>query len=227
MGILLASCAYGAYVVFTYRIVWRIVLLCGPSPRRERNAVLRGQTALALAKSMGDIFLLSRLFRTNPRLWIGEWIFHLSFLLVILRHLRYIVNPVPEWVFALQPVGICAGYVLPFSFLYILSVKLALEKKKYLSSFNFFFLGLLLIISFTGLLMRIIVRPDIVRIKDFMIGIFTFAPGISPEGCLFGLHFIVAFVFLVCLPTHIFAAPFSVLNARQRDAGLKSLLHGG
>jgi hypothetical protein len=74
--------------------------------------------------------------------------------------------------------------------------------------------------------MRIIVRPDIVRIKDFMIGIFTFAPGVSPEGGLFGLHFIAAFVFLVCLPTHIFAAPFSVVNARQRDAGLKSLMHG-
>lgn len=226
MGILLATCAYGAYAVFTYRIAWRILLLCRPSLQRDRNGVSRGQTTLSLAKSIGDILLLSRLFRTNPRLWIGEWIFHFSFLLVVLRHLRYIVNPVPEWVVALQSVGIGAGYVLPFSLLYILSVKLALEKKKYMSSFNFFFLGLLLIMSFTGLLMRLVVRPDIVRIKDFMTGIFTFAPGILPKGSLYSLHFIVAFVLLACLPTHIFAAPFSVVNAKQRDAGLEFLLHG-
>ena len=225
MGILLALCAYGAYMVFAYRIAWRIMIVWQGSSDTGSDSPFR-TTPVTASRAIGDILFFSRLFCVNPRLWIGEWIFHSSFLLVVLRHLRYVANPIPEWVFALQPIGIGAGYVLPFSLLYILSVKLALEKKKYMSNFNFFFLGLLLIISFSGLLMRITVRPDMVPIKDFMIGIFTFAPGLSPEYGLFSLHFIAAFVFLVCLPTHIFAAPFSVVNARQRDAGLKSLMHG-
>jgi Ni,Fe-hydrogenase I cytochrome b subunit len=58
-----------------------------------------------------------------------------------------------------------------------------------------------------------------------MRGIFTFAPAVFPEGYLFVVHFIMAFILLVCLPTHIFAAPFSVVNARQREDGLKLLTH--
>jgi nitrate reductase gamma subunit len=175
---------------------------------------------------MVDILILSRLFRANRRLWIGEWIFHLSFFMVILRHLRYVLNPVPEWISSLQPAGIFGGYVLPFSLLYILTVKIANEKEKYISILNFFLLGILLLISITGLLMRTIMRPDIVQIKHFAIGLFGFAPGLPPESWLFYLHFIMVFFLLVCLPTHIFAAPFSVLYARERKDGLKLLMHG-
>lgn len=226
MGIFLALCAYGAYAIFTYRIVWRILILLRPSLQSDRGTVYDSQTTLSLAQSVLDILLLSRLFRVNKRLWVGEWIFHLSFSLVILRHLRYVLNPVPGWIIALQTVGICAGYVLPVSLLYILAVKVATEKKKYISSFNFFLLGILLFMSLTGILMKSIVRPDVVGIKNYMIAVFTFAPGVLPEGGLFGAHFIAALILLVYLPAHIFAAPFSVMEARKREDGLRLLMHG-
>ena len=178
MRILLPACAYGAYVLFIYRIAWRILILLGPSIQCGRNCITNFQPTLSLAKSLGDILLLSRLFRATRRLWLGEWIFHLSFFLVILRHLRYVLNPVPEWISSLQPAGIFAGYVLPFSLLYILAMKIALEKEKYMPYLNFLLLGIFLFMSITGLLMRTIMRPDITEIKHFMIGLFSFAPGV-------------------------------------------------
>ena len=226
MKFLLASCLYSAYAVFIYRIAWRILTLSRQTPQGDNNGVSRRQTTLSLAKSIGDILLMSRLFRANTRLWIGEWIFHLSFFLVVLRHLRYVLDPVPEWISALQPAGICSGYVLPFSLLYILALKIAIEKKRYISSYNFFLLGTLLFMSTTGLIMRTLLRPDIVQIKVFMIGLFSFAPGAAPGGSMFAAHFIMAFILLVCLPTHIFAAPFSVFSAREREDRLKLLMHG-
>jgi hypothetical protein len=68
-----------------------------------------------------------------------------------------------------------------------------------------------------GLLIRTFIRPDIVEIKHFMIGLFSFAPSVSPGGGMFAAHFAMAFIFLACLPTHIFASPFSVFDARERS----------
>ena len=45
-----------------------------------------------------DVVFLGRVFVVNPALWFGEWVFHASFLLVLLRHLRYFLDPVPAWV---------------------------------------------------------------------------------------------------------------------------------
>lgn len=224
MGMLLALFAYGAYAVFTGRIAWRILIVLESSKHSEGRPSLK-RTPITLPKAMGDMFLFSRLFHVNPRLWIGEWVFHLSFLLVLLRHLRYVVRPVPEWVSALQPVGICAGYVLPVSLLYILAMKLEVEEKKYVSSFNFFLLAIVFFMSITGLLMRTLARPDIAAVKNYMIGIFIFAPSVLPDGAIFGIHFITALVLLAYLPTHTFSAPFSVMEARRREDGLWLLMH--
>jgi len=225
MGILLALCTYCAYAIFTCRIVWRILTVLERSAHFNRD-VLSKTPPVTILKAAVDIFFFPRLFRLNPRLWIGEWIFHLSFLLVILRHLRYMVSPMPEWVSVLQPFGICAGFTLPFSLLYILAVKGVVEKKRYVSSFNVLFLGMMLFMSITGIMMRTVVRTDIVAIKNYMIGIFSFAPGILPKSALFGIHFATALCLLAYLPAHVFAAPLSVLSAREREDGLKSLMHG-
>ena len=91
---------------------------------------------------------LGRVFMVNPALWFGEWIFHASFLLVLLRHLRYFLNPVPAWVWSMQTPGLIAGYILPLSLAYILIIRLLTTREKYASPANMVLLGLVLVDQF-------------------------------------------------------------------------------
>lgn len=183
-------------------------------------------TPLLIVKMTADILFFTRLFKTNITLWFWEWLFHFTFLLVIIRHLRYIMNPVPEWVSSLQDFGLIAGYVLPFALLVIFLLKMKIEKKQYVSNYNFFLLGIVLFLSITGLLMKFFFRPDIAGIKFFVIEMFAFKPGVLSDGFLFTAHFAAALVLLVYLPAHIFAAPLTMIEARKRDEELEGVLHG-
>lgn len=178
---------------------------------------------LLLFKMAADILFLMRLLKTNDLLWIGEWVFHVSFLLVVLRHLRFFLTPVPEWVWHLQTTGLIAGYVLPLSLVYIFLMKV--REDKYFPSYNFFLVVLLFLISATGLLMQGLLKSDTVNIKTFMTGVFTFAPVASPDGALFVIHFSLVLVFAAYLPAHIFSAPFVLVAARKREEDLRMIIH--
>lgn len=185
-----------------------------------------GITPRIFGKSVLDILLLRRLLVVNDILWLGEWIFHASFVLVILRHLRYFLNPVPQWIWAIQPIGIIAGYVLPAALGYIAIMKLYVEKKRYVSSFNFFLLALIFAMSVTGLLMKDVYHPDIVAVKDFIIRAATFRFVGAPESALFAFHFVMVFILLIKLPTHILAAPLTLIDARRREEYSRMVPYG-
>ena len=136
----------------------------------------------------------------------------------MLRHLRYFLNPVPQWVWSLQAIGVIAGYVLPASLIYILTIKYLVEKKKYFSSYNFLLLVMILVLSISGLLMKMIFHPDIVSVKIFVMGMVTFTFADVPASATFIIHFIMFLALIVNLPTHIFAAPFTLISAREREA---------
>ena len=225
-GLVLSIFAYICIAVFAWRILWRILLLSRKSENRtEKVQTVRKITPAAILHMTGDIFFLTRLFRTNKILWFGEWIFHYAFLFVLLRHVRYFLYPVPEWIVNFQPAGIYAGYVLTLSLLYILIVKLVIDKKTYFSSYNFFLLFLLFIISLTGIVMKNFVRPDVVDIKHFVMSTMFFKPGPAPQSFLFALHFIVTSIFIASLPAHIFSAPFTLIEARKREGNLDLVMH--
>ena len=161
----------------------------------------------------------------NPALWIGEWVFHASFLLVLARHLRFFLNPIPLWVWFLQTPGLLAGYVLPLSLLYILIIRLLTKQEKYASPANMVLLGLVLIISMIGVLMHALFTPDLVDVKLFIFGIMSFAPAVVPGSVLFLLHFSLVLILVSVLPSHIFTAPIIMLEARKREQALHLVMH--
>lgn len=225
MGIFLALSTYAVLGI-------SLVLLCGrlltvwkaARTIREYTPSFPFTPRLVL-KAAGDILFLSRLLKTNDLLWIGEWLFHCTFLLVVLRHLAFFLNPVPGWVAFLQPFGVFAGYLLPLSLIYILSIKLRGEKG-YFPSYNFFLLVLLLLLSVTGILLRTVFKADLVAIKGFVLGILSLSPQSVPLHFLFIVHFSLVLVLILYVPTHIFAAPFVMLDAREREEELGRLMHG-
>jgi len=228
-GTALIIFAYICLAVFLFRIIWRIVLwLKIPGDLNRETFPPPKISFLTIVKTGIDIVFLTRLFRVNPLLWVGEWFFHVAFGLVILGHLRYwsyIVHYVPASVLNFEFAGLRASHVLPITLIYILIVKLGIEKRKYFSTGNFFLLLLLFSISVTGLVMTNYIYPNIGEIKVFVTHALAFQTAVAPSSLLFIIHFVIAFIFLAYLPAHIFAAPLTLMEARKHEDGLGGVMH--
>jgi len=223
MGIILTWGYYLVMLLFIVSYIQKISLLLR---KKEGLPTVRSGITLSIAASTAvDILLLRRLFFSNAFLWFGEWLFHACLALVMVHHLRYFLEPVPSCIFALQTPVIIAGYLLPFSLIYIFIAKLIIEKKSYIASSNFFLLALLFLSGISGLLMKLWFRPDLAGIKWFSLGMVTFRPVEVPHSPLFVIHFLLFLIVFAYLPTHIAAAPISLLDARQREKAVRSLMH--
>ncbi len=225
-GQLLILAVYGVYAALWIRIMMH-ALVWWRAARRLASSVLPSpsMTKKACGLTLLDILLFGRLLKRNAALWLGEWVFHASFLLVLLRHLRFFLNPVPELIWNLQTPGLVAGYILPAALIYILVIRLLSKHERYAAPANMFFLVLALMIGVLGLLMSLWFKPNLVDVKLFALGLVCFKPVAAPESLLFALHFGLVLVLIVFLPTHILTAPLVILEARKREQALRLVMH--
>ncbi|RLC28487.1 MAG: menaquinol oxidoreductase, partial [Deltaproteobacteria bacterium] len=145
-------------------------------------------------------------------LWLSALVFHYSFLVVIIRHLRFFTEPVLPAVTLLEnvdaffqiglPVFYMSGFALLAALLFLLARRLFIAQVKYISlAADYFPLFLLIGIAFTGLMMRYLTKTDIVGVKELAMGLVTFHPTI-PAGIswLFYVHLFFVSVLLICFP---------------------------
>lgn len=157
-------------------------------------------------------------YESSKWLWLFGIVFHYSFLIIVLRHLRLFLEPVPSCVAlveildSLLQVGAPLMYITDATILLAL-IMLLLRRLwnpyvRYISLANDYFpLFLILAIVGTGILMRYFIRSnvDIEAIKQLAIGLATLHPTIvGPISSLFYVH-----LFLVC--TLLVYFPFSKL----------------
>jgi nitrate reductase gamma subunit len=226
MGKLLILAAYTAYAAFWIRICAHILVWWRAVKKSTGSASFVSVTSgKACALATGDVLFFGRLLMINPGLWLGEWAFHVSFLLVLARHLRFFLNPIPAWVWYLQIPGLIAGYILPFTLLYILIIRLFTKHEKYTSPANLLLLGLVFIISTIGVLMHALFKADLIDVKLFILGIISFSPADVPVSVLFMLHLSLVLLLVSVLPSHIFTAPIIMLDARRREQALHLVIH--
>jgi nitrate reductase gamma subunit len=155
-------------------------------------------------------------FRLEKWLWLFAMAFHYAFLAVILRHLRFFLEPVPACIQFLEtldgflqvglPVMMLSGVVLLGAVTFLFLRRLFIGRIRYISlASDYFPLFLIFGIAFTGLLMRYFTKASIVKIKELAMGLVTFQP-VVPDGIdvIFYIH-----LFLVCVLLAYF--PFSKL----------------
>lgn len=178
-----------------------------------------------------EVFLFRSLFRNTkaelrngPRLVYGSdkllWLiglaFHYSFLVIVIRHLRFFTQPVPvliglaDTLDSFFQIGVPALYLTDAVLLGAVTVlflrRVAIPQVRYISlPADHFPLFLILGIGATGVLMRYFLRVDVTGIKELAMGLVRLRPAI-PEGIgvLFYIH-----LFLVCALLAYF--PFSKL----------------
>ncbi len=153
---------------------------------------------------------------SNKYLWLGAMAFHWSFLIIVLRHFRFFMEPIPSFVIGIQnldgflqvglPVLFITDAVISIALLYLIFRRIVDSKLRYISlASDYFPLFLILSIAVTGILMRYFDKVDIIKVKELAVGLFSFHP-VVPEGIgiLFFIH-----LFLVC--SLIVYFPFSKL----------------
>jgi nitrate reductase gamma subunit len=225
MNQLLAAIAYTVYAAFGLRLLWHFFTWIRASaavgayaPKYKTSFGTRILMAL-------DIVFFRRLLVANGLLWTASWTFHLSFFIVVVRHLRFFIEPVPACVRESQTCGLIAGYILPASVLCLLLIRTVSAGERYLTKDNYLILLLTLGIATTGLLLRTVFRADLVGIKGFTHGLLTFQPGMGQNSYLFVVHFSLALLLILILPSHIFSAPLVTIEARRREQALNMVMH--
>lgn len=174
-------------------------------------------------------------YRTDLALWLGGMLMHWSFLVIILRHLRLMTNPVPGWVTFIEntdgflEIGIPVVFITTLTFLagvtYLLFRRVTNPQVRYISLIGDYFpLLLLLGIGLSGGWMRHLDKVDIASVKELMLGLFRFSP-VVPEGIspLFYGHLFLVSILLAYFPfsklTHmagVFMSPTRNQSANNR-----------
>ena len=132
----------------------------------------RGGVVLRMAR---EIFLFASLFRANKWTWLFGWMFHVALAVVLLRHLRYVTEPVWGLIALIQPFGLYAGFALAAGLAGLSVRRIAVERVRYISGpSDHLMLLLLLAIALSGLAVRYVARADIVALKAFALGVVYF-----------------------------------------------------
>ncbi|UCF34374.1 MAG: sulfate reduction electron transfer complex DsrMKJOP subunit DsrM [Phycisphaerales bacterium] len=153
---------------------------------------------------------------TDLWLWLGAMVMHWTFLVILIRHLRFLTNPVPAFVTFVERVDGFLEMEVPILYVttvlfvvaaaYLLIRRLASAQVRYISlASDYFPLFVLLGIGLSGFCLRHVAKTDLSSVKELTLGLARLAP-VVPEGIspLFYGH-----LFLVCVLLAYF--PFSKL----------------
>ena len=153
-------------------------------------------------------------YESSKWLWLFGILFHYSFLMIVLRHMRLFLDPVPglikglEFADGILQIGAPTMYLSEVTILLALVLlfgrRLVNRQVRYLSLANDYFpLFLIFAIVTTGILMRFFLRThvDIVAIKRLAVGLVTFQPSITTEiGAIFYVHLFLVSILLAYFP---------------------------
>ena len=145
-------------------------------------------------------------------LWLFSLAFHYSFLIVLVRHLRFFLEPVPVCFQMLDkldgflqiglPGVMISGVLLLAAVIFLLLRRIIISQVRYFSlAADFFPLFLIIAIAVSGIMMRYFIKVDIVGVKELTMGLVTFHPHI-PEGigAVFYVHVFFVSVLLAYFP---------------------------
>ena len=151
-------------------------------------------------------------YRWEKWLWLGGLLFHWSFLVIVLRHLRFFTEPVPGFVNLLREldgflrVNLQVLYITDIVILlavtYLFLRRVIIPQVRYISlPGDYFPLFLILSIALSGILMAYFIRVDVVAVKELAMGLVTFSPRV-PEGIgvLFYIHLFLVSALLAYFP---------------------------
>jgi nitrate reductase gamma subunit len=201
-SILFAAIFYAATAVLAVGLALRIRLYAAtPAPLKIPTTpapVTRAGVAWRLAR---EVAFFESLFKASLWTWLFGWVFHAALALVLVRHLRYFVEPVPALLVFVQPFGIYAGFAMAAGLAGLWARRFLVDRVRYISTpSDHLMLALLLAIAGTGLAMKYLVATDVVAVKAFFLGLLVFDPQPLPSDPLLYAHLALVAALMLVFP---------------------------
>ncbi len=234
-GVIIPYAAIIAFIVgFVYRVLkwgtspvpFHIPTICGQqkslpwikpnnidSPFNRAGVIARMALEVLLFRSLfwNERVDLRRahklLYRRNLYLWLGGLAFHWSLFVILFRHLRFFLEPVPSAVLFVQgldgifqsivPILYNSDVIILAALAYLFLRRVNDPQIRYISLPSDY-LAVLLVLSVvvSGILMRLFYKADLVNVKGWVMGMLSFHPTL-PEGV--GLLFYIHLFFVALL----------------------------
>jgi nitrate reductase gamma subunit len=204
-------------------VPFRIPTTCGQQKSLdwiEQNKIDNPSTTPGvIARMFFEVLLFRSLFRNTKAgikegkityeweifLWVGALAFHYSFLTVLVRHMRFFLEPVPGLIGIVEtldgffqvgtPGVLLSGVVLLGAVLFLLSRRLLIPQVRYISLMaDYFPLFLIIGIAGTGIYMRYFARVDVVAIKQLAMSLVTLHPAIPQNVTVSGILYVHLFL---------------------------------
>ncbi|WP_088186435.1 menaquinol oxidoreductase [Desulfosporosinus sp. FKA] len=165
--------------------------------------------------------------------WVGAYIFFGALLIILIRHLRLFLNPVPSFIQGLESLDSFLTIGFPHNVIYItdivfmVALAVIILRSIYTSfskntsvSFSYVPLFLLLGSVFSGIIMVYYWRVDIVSVKELSMGLVTFSPFIPMNvGSILFIHIFLVSSLLVYLAVSS-RKPMHQWNASENEANI-------
>jgi nitrate reductase gamma subunit len=167
---------YGATAVLVCGLALRLWQYARtPAPLKIPTTPAPTTRAGVAARLLRETVMFESLFKANKWIWLFGWVFHAALLFVLLRHVRYFVQPVGELIATIQPLGIYGGFAMIAALGGLWARRIFVPRIRYISApSDHLMLALLIGIGLTGLGMRYVARTDIVALKSFFLGLMAF-----------------------------------------------------
>lgn len=241
-GLLALALPYLAFLVFVTGFVFRVVLWAkSPVPFHITTTCGQGKSLPGIkwnplespacgwgvvGRMLAEVLFFRSLFR-NSRveighgrtlyssakwLWVFALLFHWSLLIILVRHLRFFIEPIAPWINTLSALDGFFEIGLPTLYLsnvlilaglgFLVLRRMLAPRIRYLSLFSdYFSLFLIVGAAGTGILMRYFFPVDLLAVKTLALGLVTLAPS-APKGLspFFYIHLFYVSALLIWFP---------------------------
>ncbi|MBW9264500.1 MAG: respiratory nitrate reductase subunit gamma [Candidatus Thiodiazotropha sp. (ex. Lucinisca nassula)] len=163
-----------------------------PAPVNQTGVVLR---------MFREVVFFESLFKSTKWTWVFSWMFHMGLFLVLARHVRYFIDPVWLPIQLIQPFGKYAAFAMIAGLAGLLIRRIFVDRVRYISSpSDYLWLLLLIFIGVSGATMTFLIHTDVVAVKQFFTGFWTFSGGDLPMDPVLLVHLSLVAVLMLLLP---------------------------
>ncbi|MEW8690001.1 MAG: respiratory nitrate reductase subunit gamma [Candidatus Thiodiazotropha endolucinida] len=163
-----------------------------PAPVNQAGVVLR---------MFREVVFFESLFKSTKWTWVFSWMFHMGLFLVLARHVRYFIDPVWLPIQLIQPFGKYAAFAMIAGLAGLLIRRIFVDRVRYISSpSDYLWLLLLIFIGLSGATMTFLIHTDVVAVKQFFTGFWTFSGGDLPMDPVLLVHLSLVAVLMLLLP---------------------------
>jgi nitrate reductase gamma subunit len=202
MSVLFAILFYAATAILVVGLAVRIrKYIKTPAPLKIPTTPAPTTRPGVAFRMLKEVTIFESLFKSSKWTWLFGWLFHFGLFLVLLRHLRYFIEPVWWWVQLIQPLGKYASFMMLLGLGGLLARRIFVDRVRYISAPSDYLMLLLIIaIGATGALMTFVTNADIVTLKSYLMGLMVFQIRPLPTDPILLIHLLLVVILMAIFP---------------------------